>query len=103
MESAANPNPSFTAVGEPGAVSAPSAARRLARSLPGVVAAGMVAWLGVEDGGYFATAWGPLTLVCLLIAATVLIVHPNPNLGARALALPGLLALLVGWVLASSA
>jgi hypothetical protein len=103
METAATQNRPLTGTVASETVNAPSAARRLAGVLPGLVAAGTVVGLGVEHGGYFATAWGPVTLVFLVAAAAVLIVHPRPNLGVRALAMPGLLALLFVWILASSA
>jgi hypothetical protein len=103
METAATESRQLTGSVASETSNAPSAARRLAGLLPGLVAAGMVAGLGVKDGGYFATAWGPVTLVFLVAAAAVLIVHPRPNVSARALAMPGLLALLFVWVLASSA
>jgi hypothetical protein len=102
METAATRSRRLTRAGAPEAVDAPSAARRLAGVLPGLVALGIVAGLGVKHGGYFATTWGPVTLVFLIVAAAVLIVHPRPNVSARALALPGLLALLFVWILASS-
>jgi len=78
-------------------------AGRLASLLPGLVAALVVAGLGIADGGYFATAWGPATLVFLVAAALALLVQPRPNLGLRSLAIPALLGLLVLWTLASSA
>ena len=76
---------------------------RLASVLPGIAAAAVIAALGFSDGGYFATAWGPATLVFLSFAAMALFVRPGPNLGLRALAMPVLLGLLVIWTLASSA
>nr|MBA3380549.1 O-antigen ligase family protein [Actinomycetota bacterium] len=78
-------------------------AGRLASLLPGLVAALVVAGLGIADGGYFATAWGPATLVFLVAAALALLVQLTPNLGLRSLAIPALLGLLVLWILASSA
>lgn len=95
METAAAETPVSRAV-------APALVRRLTRVLPGLVAAGIVTGLGMKHGGYFATAWGPATLVLLVVAATVLLFHPRPTFGARVLVVPGLLALLFVWVLASS-
>ncbi len=71
--------------------------------LPGLVAALVVAGLGFADGGYFATAWGPVTLVFLASSALALLVHPSPNIGPLSLAMPALLGLLALWALASSA
>ena len=82
---------------------APAATGRLASVLPGVGAALVIAALGFTDGGYFATAWGPATLVFLSFAVIALFVRPGANLGVRSLAMPGLLGLLVIWTLASSA
>ncbi|MGI8479207.1 MAG: hypothetical protein ACR2M2_05030, partial [Gaiellaceae bacterium] len=82
---------------------APSAAGRLVSVLPGLVAALVVAGLGMADGGYFATAWGPVTLVFLAASATALVVQPRPGIGLRSLGLSALLALLALWVLVSAA
>ena len=76
---------------------------RLASALPGIAAALVIAALGFADGGYFATAWGPLTLVFLSFAAIASCSCPGPSLGLRTLAMPALLGLLVIWTLASSA
>ena len=101
METAATQSPSLGAVA-PETVRAPSLASRLVALAPGVLAAGIVATLGLEHGGYFATAWGPTTIVTLIAAAAVLVLHRRPNLDGRALVVPGLLALLLAWTLASS-
>ena len=82
---------------------APPGLGRFASMLPGLVSALVVAGLGVADGGYFATAWGPVTLVFLTVSAAVLVVHPRPNVSFFALAIPALLGLLALWTLASSA
>ncbi len=82
---------------------APTAVGRLASLLPGIVAALVIVGLGVADGGYFATAWGPLTLVFLACAVAALIVDPRPYPGLLALAMPALLGLLMVWTLISSA
>jgi O-antigen ligase len=82
---------------------ASSWARRLAALLPGIGAALLVAALGLSHGGYFATAWGPLTLAFLGVAAVALYVQPRPALSLRVLALPTLLTALAAWALASSA
>jgi O-Antigen ligase len=103
METAATESRPLTSAVAPETVEAPSATQRLAGYLPGLVAAGVVALVGFEDGGYFATTWGPVTLALLGASAVVLALHPRPNLGRRALAMPGVLALLLVWVLASSA
>jgi len=71
--------------------------------VPGVVAALVVVGLGFEDGGYYATAWGPVTLLFLAASATALVFHPRPNIGLLPLAMPLLLGLLALWTLASSA
>lgn len=76
---------------------------RLASVLPGLVAALVLVGLGFADGGYFATAWGPATLVFLAVAALTLVLHPRPLIGLRSLALPALLGLFAVWALASSA
>ena len=102
METAASQRP-LSGPLAPETVNTPSVAGRLAGFLPGLFAAGMVAGLAFEDGGYFATAWGPVTLVFLATAAILLAAHPRPNLGARALALPMLLGLFLAWILVSSA
>lgn len=87
----------------PDRAEAPPAAVRLASVLPGLVAALVVTGLGVADGGYFATAWGPVTFVFLAASAAALVVQPRPTIGLRALAMPALLGLLALWALASSA
>ncbi len=87
----------------PERVDAPPVVERLASALPGLVAALVVAGLGLADGGYFATEWGPATLVFLAAAALTLVLHPRPAIGLRSLALPALLGLLALWALASSA
>ena len=76
---------------------------RLASVLPGIGAALVIVALGFADGGYFATAWGPATLVFLFFAGVALLVRPGPKLGLRTLAMPALLGLLFIWTLASSA
>jgi hypothetical protein len=76
------------------AVAAPRTASRTARVaslLPGLSAFAVVVGLGIADGGFFATAWGPLTLV-----------WGKVSLGVGALVLPGLLAVLAIWILASA-
>ena len=71
---------------------APTAVGRLASLLPGIVAALVIVALGFADGGYFATAWGPVTLVFLAFAVAALLVRPaTPTLGLLALAMPALL------------
>ena len=82
---------------------ASSHVRRLESVLPGVFAAALFSLLGISHGGYFATAWGPLTLAFLGVAAVALVVRPRPALGLRELAVPGLLAAFALWALASSA
>jgi O-antigen ligase len=82
---------------------APSLALRLAAILPGLSTAVLVAAVGVSHGGYFATAWGPLTLVFLGVSAAALLVRPRPALGLRELLVPGLLAAITLWALVSSA
>ena len=86
----------------PDRTDAPPAVRLLS-VLPGLVAALVVAGLGVTDGGYFATAWGPVTLVFLAACAAALVVQPRLTIGLRSLAMPALLGLLALWALASSA
>lgn len=93
------PTPAFA----PERVDAPPMIERLASILPGLVAAVVVAGLGFADGGYFATAWGPVTFVFLAASGLALAVRPRPNIGLRALAMPALLGLLTLWTLASSA
>ncbi len=88
---------------EPDRIDAPSAAARIVSTLPGIAAALVVAGLGLADGGYFATAWGPLTLVFLSFAIAALLFRPRADLALRTLAMPALLGLLVIWTLASSA
>ncbi len=88
---------------EPDRIDAPSAAARIVSTLPGIAAALVVAGLGLADGGYFATAWGPLTLVFLSFAIAALLFRPRAHLALRTLAMPALLGLLVIWTLASSA
>ena len=80
---------------EPERVDAPSAAARVVSALPGIAAAGVIVALGFADGGYFATAWGPLTLVFLSFAVIALLARPQQNVGLRTLAMPALLGLLV--------
>jgi hypothetical protein len=80
----------------------PSRVQRLAALAPGVSAAVLVAAIGFSHGGYFATAWGPLTLVFLAVAALALIVRPTPSLGLRELAVPALLGAFAAWALASA-
>jgi O-antigen ligase len=79
-----------------------SHARRAAALLPGVGAAVLVAALGLSHGGYFPTAWGPVTLAFLAVSAVALVVRPRPSLGARQLVLPALLGALTAWALVSS-
>ena len=88
---------------EPERVDAPSAATRVVSALPGIAAAGVIVALGFADGGYFATAWGPLTLVFLSFAVVALLVRPQQSVGLRTLAMPALLGLLAIWTLVSSA
>jgi hypothetical protein len=78
-------------------------ARRLAALLPGIGAAVLVAAVGLSHGGYFPTAWGPLTLAFLGVSAVALFLRPRPRLGLSELALPALLAAIAAWALASSA
>lgn len=80
----------------------PSRVRRLAALAPGASVAALVAVVGISDGGYFATAWGPMTLAFLGVSALALLVPPRPTLGARELALPTLLAGFAAWALASA-
>ena len=40
---------------------------------PGLAAAGVVVGLGLADGGYFPTAWGPATLIFLAASASALV------------------------------
>jgi len=87
----------------PDRTDAPPAVGRLASVLPGLVAALVVAGLGLAYGGYFATAWGPATLMLLAASALALIVQPRPNVSLLALAMPALLGSLALWALASSA
>ncbi len=47
---------------------APSTADRIVAALPGVAAALVIIVLGVADGGYYATSWGPLTIFFLAAA-----------------------------------
>ena len=70
--------------------------------LVGVGAALLVAGLGLSHGGYFATAWGPLTIAFLAVSAVALVVRPRPALGLRELALPALVAAYAGWALFSA-
>ena len=79
-----------------------SHARALGAVLPGLGAAVLVAGLGLAHGGYFATAWGPLTLAFLLVAGVALVVPPRSALGFRELLLPGLLAAFTLWALLSA-
>ncbi|MBA3402039.1 MAG: hypothetical protein H0U05_08635, partial [Actinobacteria bacterium] len=103
METATTESRPPTRSPAPDRAEAPLAAVRLASVLPGLVAALVVTGLGIADGGYFATAWGPVTLVFLAASAAALVVQPRPRIGLRALAMPALLALLALWTLASSA
>jgi tetratricopeptide (TPR) repeat protein len=77
-------------------------ARRLGGLVPGAFAAAVVSVVGVSHGGYYATAWGPMTLVFLAVAAIALVVRPRPALGWRELAVPALLAGIAVWALLSS-
>jgi O-antigen ligase/polysaccharide polymerase Wzy-like membrane protein len=79
-----------------------SHARALEAVLPGLGAAVLVAGLGLAHGGYFATAWGPLTLAFLVVAGVALVVPPRSALGFRELSLPALLAVFVLWALGSA-
>ncbi len=65
MESATTESRALVRVVTPERVDAPAATGRLASVLPGIAAALVIAALGFADGGYFATAWGPATLVFL--------------------------------------
>ncbi|MGH3077666.1 MAG: O-antigen ligase family protein, partial [Gaiellaceae bacterium] len=78
-------------------------ARALESLLPVVGAAVLVAGLGLSHGGYFATAWGPLTLAFLAVAGIALVVPPRADLGLRELALPVLLGAFALWALVSTA
>jgi O-Antigen ligase len=80
---------------------APAYVGRAASWLPGVGSALLVCALGFSHGGYFQTAWGPLTLAFLAVAALAVVVSP-PALGWRELAVPGLLAAIAVWALASA-
>ena len=56
-------------------------ARALESWLLGVGAAVLVAGLGLSHGGYFATAWGPLTLAFLAVSGVALVVPPRCSSG----------------------
>ena len=103
METATTEGRPLTRAVTPDRVDALAAGGRLASVLPGIAAALVIAGVGFADGGYFATAWGPVTLVFLSFAAVALLVGPGLSLGFRTLAMPALLGLLVLWTLASSA
>ena len=70
--------------------------------LVGIGAALLVAGLGLSHGGYFATAWGPVTIAFLAVSAVALVVRRRPALGLRELALPALVSAYALWALASS-
>lgn len=76
---------------------------RVETLIAGVFPAILVVAVGVSHGGYFPTAWGPLTLALLAVAAAALLVRPRPMLGIRELLVPGLLAAITVWALASAA
>ena len=80
-----------------------SRVRALESWLLGFGAALLVAGLGVSHGGYFATAWGPLTIAFLAVSVVALVVRPRPALGLRELALPALVAIYAALALASAA
>ncbi len=82
---------------------ASAVAGRLGSLLPGAFAAVLVAAVGVSHGGYDPTAWGPLTLAFLGVAALALFVRPRPALGWRELTVPALLTAIALWALLSSA
>jgi len=77
-------------------------ARRVGGLLPGAFAALVVSAVGLSHGGYHPTAWGPLTLAFLGVAAIALVVRPRSALGWRELTLPALLAAIAVWALLSS-
>jgi O-antigen ligase len=77
-------------------------AARLGALVPGALAAVVVTVVGASHGGYYPTAWGPLTLLFLAVAAVALLVRPRPAPGWRELALPGLLAAIALWALLSA-
>ena len=80
-----------------------SRVRALESWLVGVGAALLVAGLGLSHGGYFATAWGPVTIAFLAVSAVALVVRPRPALGLRELVIPALVSAYALWALASSA
>ena len=80
-----------------------SRVRALESWLVGIGAALLVAGLGLSHGGYFPTAWGPLTIAFLVVSVVALLVRPRPVLGPRELALPALVAIYAAWALASAA
>jgi hypothetical protein len=82
---------------------APSRVARAADAVPGLLVGMLLAAVGLAHGGYFPTAWGPLTIVLLAASAVALLVSPRPAVGARELVLPALLAGLTLWALASAA
>ncbi len=77
-------------------------AGRLGALLPGAFAAVAVSVVGTSHGGYYPTAWGPLTLAFLVVAAVALLVRPRPALGWRELTVPGLLLAIAIWALLSA-
>jgi hypothetical protein len=79
-----------------------SRARALESWLVGTGAALLVAALGLSHGGYFATAWGPLTIAFLAVSVAALAVRPRPALGLRELALPVLVAIYAALALTSA-
>jgi len=103
METATTESRPPTRSPAPDRAEAPQGVLRFASVLPGLVAALVIACLGVADGGYFGTAWGPVTLVFLAASAAALVLQPRPMIGLRALAMPALLGLLALWTFASSA
>jgi O-antigen ligase len=77
-------------------------ARRLGALFPGAFAAVTVSVVGISHGGYHPTAWGPLTLAFLGVAAAALVIRPRPALGWRELTLPALLLAIALWAVLSS-
>ena len=70
--------------------------------LVGIGAALLVAGLGLSHGGYFATAWGPLTIAFLAVSVVALVARPRPALDVRELALPALVGSYAALALASA-
>lgn len=69
----------------------------LAAAAPGCVAAGTVAYLTGEIGGYYAPTWGWASVVLLAIAAGAVLLLPAVRLGRLELALLASVAALAAW------